>query len=136
MPLRTETTVEYYFDKAYLFYCKTHECLRVSDNHEDSELLQEAIILEMQKRYEEEAPEGTKVKRHAKFLLNNGVQMIYGPKTYHTPTSFSIHAGVYKDRIENSEYSYSNAKENITPMKTEMTLKDVFSSLNNLMLNN
>ena len=39
MPLRTETTVEYYFDKAYLFYCKTHDCLRVSNNHEDSVLL-------------------------------------------------------------------------------------------------
>ena len=40
MPLRTETTVEYYFDKAYLFYCSTHDCLRVSNNHEDSVLLQ------------------------------------------------------------------------------------------------
>ena len=40
MPLRTETTVEYYFDNAYLFYCKTHDCLRVSNNHEDSVLLQ------------------------------------------------------------------------------------------------
>ena len=39
MPLRTETTVEYYFDKAYLFYCSTHDCLRVSNNHEDSVLL-------------------------------------------------------------------------------------------------
>ncbi len=38
MPLRTETTVEYYLDKAYLFYCKQHECLRVSNNHEDSVL--------------------------------------------------------------------------------------------------
>ena len=39
MPLRTETTVEYYFDKAYLFYCSTHDCFRVSNNHEDSVLL-------------------------------------------------------------------------------------------------
>ena len=39
MPLRTETTVEYYLDNAYLFYCKQHECLRVSNNHEDSVLL-------------------------------------------------------------------------------------------------
>ena len=38
MPLRTETTVEYYLDNAYLFYCKTHDCLRVSNNHEDSVL--------------------------------------------------------------------------------------------------
>ena len=40
MPLRTETTVEYYFDKAYLYYCKQHDCFRVSNNHEDSVLLQ------------------------------------------------------------------------------------------------
>ena len=39
MPLRTETTVEYYFDKAYLYYCSTHDCFRVSNNHEDSVLL-------------------------------------------------------------------------------------------------
>jgi len=39
MPLKTETTVEYYFDNAYLYYCKQHECLRVSNNHEDSVLL-------------------------------------------------------------------------------------------------
>ena len=35
MPLRTETTVEYYLDSAYLFYCKQHDCLRESNNHED-----------------------------------------------------------------------------------------------------
>ena len=39
MPLRTETTVEYYFDSAFMYYCKTHECLRVSNNHEDSVIL-------------------------------------------------------------------------------------------------
>ena len=39
MPLRTETTVEYYFDNAYLYYCKQHNCLRCSNNHEDSVLL-------------------------------------------------------------------------------------------------
>jgi len=39
MPLRTDTTVEYYFDNAYLYYCKEHECFRVSNNHEDSILL-------------------------------------------------------------------------------------------------
>jgi hypothetical protein len=39
MPLRTETTVEYYFNNAYLYYCKQHDCLRCSDNHEDSVLL-------------------------------------------------------------------------------------------------
>ena len=39
MPLKTETTVEYYFDKAYLYYCKQHDCFRVSNNHEDSVLL-------------------------------------------------------------------------------------------------
>jgi len=39
MPLRTETTFEYYYDNAYLFYCNTHNCMRVSDNHEDSVVL-------------------------------------------------------------------------------------------------
>ena len=39
MPLKSDTTVEYYFDNAYLFYCKTHDCFRVTDNHEDSVLL-------------------------------------------------------------------------------------------------
>ena len=39
MPLRTETTVEYYFDNAYLFYCKAHNCFRFSNNHEGSVLL-------------------------------------------------------------------------------------------------
>ena len=39
MPLRTETTVEYYFDSAFMYYCKQHECLRVTNNHADSVLL-------------------------------------------------------------------------------------------------
>ena len=39
MSLKTETTIEYYFDKAYLYYCKQHDCFRVSNNHEDSVLL-------------------------------------------------------------------------------------------------
>ena len=39
MPLKSETTVEYYFNNAYLYYCKDHNCFRVSDNHEDSVLL-------------------------------------------------------------------------------------------------
>ena len=39
MPLRTETMVEYYFDNAYLYYCKQHDCLRVTNNHADSVLL-------------------------------------------------------------------------------------------------
>ena len=38
MPLRTETTVEYYFNSAFMYYCKAHDCLRISDNHEDSVL--------------------------------------------------------------------------------------------------
>jgi len=36
MPLKTETTVEYYFNNPYLYYCEAHACLRVSENHEDS----------------------------------------------------------------------------------------------------
>tara|TARA_B100001250_G_scaffold17765_1_gene15463 strand:- start:181 stop:462 length:282 start_codon:yes stop_codon:yes gene_type:complete len=39
MPLRTETTYEYYFNNASLYYCKTHDCFRVTDDHEDSVLL-------------------------------------------------------------------------------------------------
>jgi len=36
MPLRSETTVEYFFDKPYMFFCKHHDTLGISDNHEDS----------------------------------------------------------------------------------------------------
>jgi len=36
MPLRTETTVEYYFKDAYLFYCKHHDTLGISESHGDS----------------------------------------------------------------------------------------------------
>ena len=36
MPLKSETTVEYYFDNAYLYYCKEHDCLRITNDHEDS----------------------------------------------------------------------------------------------------
>tara|TARA_R100000234_G_scaffold48720_2_gene29200 strand:+ start:428 stop:691 length:264 start_codon:yes stop_codon:yes gene_type:complete len=39
MPLKTQTTVEYDFNNAYLYYCKQHNCFRVSENHEDSILL-------------------------------------------------------------------------------------------------
>ena len=39
MPLRTETTFEYYFNNASLYYCKHHDCFRVTDDHEDSVLL-------------------------------------------------------------------------------------------------
>ena len=39
MPLKSTTTVEYDFNNAYLYYCKDHNCFRVSDNHEDSVLL-------------------------------------------------------------------------------------------------
>ena len=36
MTLHAETTVEYRFKDAYLFYCKHHDTLGISDNHEDS----------------------------------------------------------------------------------------------------
>ena len=39
MTLRTETTYEYYFSNASLYYCKNHECLRVCNDYEDSVLL-------------------------------------------------------------------------------------------------
>jgi hypothetical protein len=39
MSLSPETTYEYHFRDPYLYYCKEHECLRVTDSHEDSVLL-------------------------------------------------------------------------------------------------
>ena len=36
MPLKTETTVEYYFNKPYMYYCQHHDCLRVADASGDS----------------------------------------------------------------------------------------------------
>ena len=36
MPLRTETTVEYYFNKPYIHYCSHHDCLRIADASGDS----------------------------------------------------------------------------------------------------
>ena len=38
MTLKSETTVEYFFRNAYLYYCKEHSCLRIVDDHEDSVL--------------------------------------------------------------------------------------------------
>ena len=39
MTLRPELTYEFRFRDAYLYYCKEHECLRVTDDHEDNVLL-------------------------------------------------------------------------------------------------
>ena len=36
MPLKSETTVEYYFNKPYMYYCQHHNCLRVADASGDS----------------------------------------------------------------------------------------------------
>ena len=36
MTLRSETTVEYTFKDAYLFYCKHHDTLGISESHGDS----------------------------------------------------------------------------------------------------
>ena len=36
MTLRSETTVEYHFKEPYLFFCKHHDTLGVSEAHEDS----------------------------------------------------------------------------------------------------
>ena len=104
----------------------------------DSEHLQNAAFIEMAKRFKEEAPDlnTTESVQHVYFLLNNGVQLIYGPKTYHTARTNYMGGPLYA-KIENNypEYSYSNAKENITPMKETTSLSDVFDSLNNYMLN-
>ena len=39
MTLRPESTYEYRFRDAYIYYCSNHDCLRVTDDHEDSVLL-------------------------------------------------------------------------------------------------
>ena len=36
MTLRSETTVEYHFKDAYLFFCKHHDTLGISEAHGDS----------------------------------------------------------------------------------------------------
>ena len=36
MTLRSETTIEYTFKDAYLFYCKHHDTLGISEAHGDS----------------------------------------------------------------------------------------------------
>ena len=36
MTLRSETTVEYHFKDAYLFYCQHHDTLGISEAHGDS----------------------------------------------------------------------------------------------------
>ena len=36
MTLRSDTTVEYYFKEPYLFYCKHHDTLGISEAHGDS----------------------------------------------------------------------------------------------------
>ena len=36
MTLRSETTVEYYFKEPYLFFCKHHDTLGISEAHGDS----------------------------------------------------------------------------------------------------
>jgi len=36
MTLRSETTVEYYFKEPYLFFCKHHDMLGISEAHGDS----------------------------------------------------------------------------------------------------
>ena len=36
MTLQAETTVEYRFKEPYIFYCKHHDTLGISEDHEDS----------------------------------------------------------------------------------------------------
>ena len=36
MTLRSETTVEYYFKEPYLFFCKHHDTLGITEDHGDS----------------------------------------------------------------------------------------------------
>ena len=50
MTLRSETTVEYYFKEPYLFFCKHHDTLGISEAHGDSvqlnNITQEENIIE------------------------------------------------------------------------------------------
>ena len=39
MSLSPEVTYEYYFRNPSLYFCREHGCLRVTDDHEDSVLL-------------------------------------------------------------------------------------------------
>ena len=39
MSLSPEVTYEYYFGNAIIYYCKEHNCLRITDDHEDSVML-------------------------------------------------------------------------------------------------
>jgi len=104
----------------------------------DSEHLEDAAFIEMTKRFKEENSDlnTNSAMQHVYFLLNNGVQLIYGPKTYHTPRTGYM-AGPTYAKIEKRypEYSYSNAEKNITPMKETTSISDIFDSLNNYMLN-
>ena len=40
MTLKSETTVEYTFNDAYLFYCEHHDTLGITESHGDSVQLQ------------------------------------------------------------------------------------------------
>lgn len=40
MTLKSETTVEYTFNDAYLFYCEHHDMLGITESHGDSVQLQ------------------------------------------------------------------------------------------------
>ena len=73
MPLRTETTVEYYFNNAYLYYCEAHACLRVSENHEDSVLcngVRRKDINNFIENYFEYVLEDTELKEYFKSRLD------------------------------------------------------------------
>ena len=39
MPLTYESTHEYYFKDPSLYFCKEHNCLRVTEGHQDSVLI-------------------------------------------------------------------------------------------------
>ena len=74
MPLRTETTVEYYFDKPYMFYCSHHDCLRVAENHEDSVLLNgipQDVINDFIKNYFEYVLDDAPMKEYFKERLKS-----------------------------------------------------------------
>ena len=68
MSLKTETTYEYFFNNADLFYCKQHDCLRITNDHEDSVLLNGVTeqniddFIELYNKYVKEKGECTNVE--------------------------------------------------------------------------
>jgi len=72
MTLQSETTVEYHFNDPYLFFCKHHSTLGISESHGDSvqlEGLDEDCINEFIKTYFEYVLENEELVEYFKNAL-------------------------------------------------------------------